>query len=279
MQHAGTELVQANVSPVGAFAFEVHQYNDPYISGEIRRSGCFEPFEVNVFSRLIKKGHFVIDIGANIGWYTVIGSFLLEGEGRIIAVEPEPNNVGILKRNVARHDNAQLISVVEGAASNHIGPAQLHLSGSNLGDHRIRPDGTDRDRCTIDLVTLDALLSGLDRLPDIAKVDTQGAEALILDGARDLLSKGWRPIWLLEFWPYGLIHAESNAVDLWHKLNGLGYSMLEVSEAFPRLVPFTIQRMDERLASDIAPETKGHINLLAIPDGLEPMPQIHDLMV
>ena len=63
-------------------------------------SGTYEPEETRLFRSKCRPGDTVIDVGANVGWYTVIASKLVGKKGRVIAFEPEPVNFAILKKNV-----------------------------------------------------------------------------------------------------------------------------------------------------------------------------------
>ncbi|MGB5583898.1 MAG: FkbM family methyltransferase, partial [Gammaproteobacteria bacterium] len=86
---------------MGDFKFHVHRAYDKYISGDLIRDNIWEPFETEVFRRLCKPGDFVVDIGANIGWYSVIASRLLGSSGRVLSIEPDSSNLQLLRTNLA----------------------------------------------------------------------------------------------------------------------------------------------------------------------------------
>jgi FkbM family methyltransferase len=278
--HPGSRpwLVEAKVPQLPPFEFEIHRRADRYISGDLARDKIWEPFETEVFRRICRQGDFVVDIGANIGWYAAVASALIGNEGRLVCFEPDPANHALLARNIARCRNAPATQLREEAVGDSAGKTKLFLSETNLGDHRIFDDGSPRLSIEVPIVTLDSIFSGEARLPDIVKSDTQGSEAKILAGASGLFARGWRPVMLLEFWPFGLTGSGNQPLALWDTLGRLGYSMYEVSEAKPRLTRLTADIVRARVQGDIAAASGNFINLLAMPAGSDRGTQIADLI-
>lgn len=272
-------FVDADVPGMSRFPFETHRCVDQYISGDLVRDGIWEPFETEVFRRICLPGDHVLDIGANIGWYSVLASQLVGEGGQVRSFEPDEANGALLARNVRRnwlHANVRIERMAVGARSEHL---NLFRSSSNLGDHRLFDDGSVRDATSVPVEPLDALYGNGESLPTLIKSDTQGSEGWILEGAKQLLANGWRPVWLLEFWPYGLANAGSDAMELWVRLHALGYRMFEVSEGNPALVVLDEARVRRRLETDITIESTGFINILALPaDDEERLQRVRDLI-
>lgn len=271
-------IIETRVAHVPPFEFEIHRRADRFISGDLARNKNWEPFETEVFRRLCRRADFVLDIGANIGWYAVLASKLIGKEGRLVCFEPDPYNHALLRRNIARCTDAPATQLRHEAIGDSTGSIRLFLSSTNLGDHRIFDDGSDRVSIEVPVSTLDTFLDGETHLPDIVKSDTQGSEAKILSGARKLLANGWRPVLLLEFWPFGLTGSGDDPMALWDALEDLGYSIYEVSEARPTLVQLNRQELCSRIATDITAASGNFINLLAIPAGSDRLAQVADLI-
>lgn len=256
-------VTNIRISGVPPFTFETHGRIDLYVSGDIRRDRVWEPFETELFVALCQPRGSVLDVGANIGWYSVIAALLLGKGGSVISVEPDSENLAILRRNLQRLGIGNWW-IVDAALSDCEGAATLYLSDDNLGDHRLFDDGTRRAARTVKLKRLDHLFSPKHPLPDIVKSDTQGSEWHLLKGSESLVDAGWRPIWLLEFWPFGLTRRGANPEWIPAWLEARGYEIFDIQAAATRLVRVTAEDIRQRISDTLTPESQGFTNLLAI---------------
>jgi FkbM family methyltransferase len=270
-------FVMARGSETSPFRFAVHSGADEFISGDIVRDGVWEPFETRVFTRLCRPGDTVLDLGANIGWYSVLAAKILGIAGHVLAFEPDEANARLLEINAAVAAPQGIIQIIRSAVGDREEEALLFRSDSNRGDHRLFSDGSSREKFPVQVTTLDTFFADRQQLPDIVKSDTQGSEMKILEGAKGLFANGWRPIMILEFWPFGLTQSGDDPVSLWRKLIQLGYACFEVSELNPMLVPVSEERLTARLAGDISPASQGFINLLCLPESSTRIDRLLDL--
>ena len=67
---------------------------------EVSHAGIWEPFETKIVKKLVQRGDVAVDIGANIGYYTLLFSRLVKLSGKVFAFEPEPANFSLLKKNI-----------------------------------------------------------------------------------------------------------------------------------------------------------------------------------
>lgn len=269
--------VHAPEQPPAVFA--IHQVPDEFVSGDLARSGVWEPFESKVFGRFCQPGSRVLDLGANIGWYSLLAARKIGAAGQVIAFEPDERNANLLRVNMALGDADACIEIHQAAVGDQEGQLSLYRSNTNLGDHRLFQDSEARDSSLVAVTTLDAFLGEWgERLPNLVKSDTQGSEARIFRGASGLLARGWRPVWILEFWPFGLTRSGDDPVTFWRQLDTLGYLTFEVAEHNPVLILLTEERLQQRLLDDLSPNSWGFINLLCIPRGSELVEQVQDLM-
>ena len=168
---------------------------------------------------LISGKGIILDIGANIGT-TSIPLLLNESFQNCLAFEPDPGNITRLKRNRMLNKLDARLEIFPAGLSDKSGELELWRSKRNYGDHRLwaeaSGDGTQiREAIKVPLRTLDEVLSqrvGMEKLIELAWIDTQGFEAYVLKGARTLLSA--RCPLVLEFWPYGLRQAGSSAEEI-----------------------------------------------------------------
>jgi FkbM family methyltransferase len=206
------------------FEFLVHRRTDLYISGDLLRDKIWEPFETTVLGRLCAPGDVVVDLGANIGWYSVVASRIIGPAGKVYAFEPDPDNFRLLCENLALSGVQQNFRMYNIALADQISASALYLSNDNLGDHRLFDDGTSRECISVNVSTLDSFFADDLQKPTIVKSDTQGSEGRILLGAQRLFESGWRPIIILEFWPYGLSNTGFDPLSLYLQLTAMGYN-------------------------------------------------------
>ena len=166
-------------------------------------NGVYEPFETELVKRGIKKGDVVVDIGANIGYYTLIFSKLVSEQGNVFAFEPDPTNFALLGKNVEINGYENVV-LVQKAVSNATGKLKLYLCESNKADHRIYNSDDGRQSIDIESVRLGNYFQDYDEKIDFIKMDIQGAEAGALRGMTTLLERNKNVTIVTEFWPIGL---------------------------------------------------------------------------
>lgn len=245
------------------FAIEIHTRLDRYISVEIGQQRVWEPFETRVFQALCELGGCVIDIGANLGWYSLIASARVGHEGKVLALEPEQINFELLTRNIVRNGASNVITK-RVAVGNSRGMSQLFLSEDNLGDHRLFEGKAKRRSTSIEVTTLNELIDGLECQPTLIKCDTQGSELAVVQG---LDGNRFDPVtcsWIVEFWPHGLAGMDSDPEQLLRWFDNYGYQFYEVSEGNPRLVKCDSARLMHRVNTDLNQQSQMFINLLLI---------------
>jgi FkbM family methyltransferase len=163
----------------------------------------WEPLETQLFIRLLSEHPRVLDIGANIGWFTSIGAKLAGPAGQFYAFEPDRENFAVLINNICTHRlfNVRPLRIALGERDED---GQLFLSEENLGDHRISPVAG-RQAVEIQIARLDTVLEGSGFVPDLIKIDVQGAERAAFEGGKDVLTRaGTKCAKLIEFWPGGM---------------------------------------------------------------------------
>lgn len=179
---------------------------DTIIGPAIER-GSWEDHESALFRAHLRPGARVLDLGANIGWFSTLA--VLAG-AQVEAFEPVPHIAEVCARNLERA-NARgpgRARLHRAAASSAPGKAWIALGSGNCGDNRVLDAGKDRpadmgsgERVEIELDTVDARAPGR---YDIIKIDTQGSEWLALCGMSTSLGMSPSVALLLEFWPYAL---------------------------------------------------------------------------
>jgi FkbM family methyltransferase len=148
--------------------------------------------EDRIISAIVKPDMMVFDIGANIGWYSCLAHGLLQGRGKVAAVEPMPRALRLL-RNSAR--SRPLIEVVPSAIGEARGRARL-LEAKLLDTSQVDYSGAGE----VDVVTIDELAARFGH-PDVIKIDVEGAELAAFRGAAQTLSNARPPLIMFEYIP------------------------------------------------------------------------------
>ncbi|HKW56449.1 MAG TPA: FkbM family methyltransferase [Candidatus Acidoferrum sp.] len=194
----------------------------------------FEGEERRVVRRFLRPGMTVVDIGAHHGLYTLLASKCVGRKGRVIAFEPSPREFARLAQHV-RFNRCSNVTLQQCALGDHCGEADLfQVDGfRDWGNSLRRPDVPEPTRTLrVPLRTLDHFVAagGIARV-DFIKLDAEGAELSVLEGARSLLQSALRPVILAEVedrrtrpWGYA-------AREIIHCLAAWNYRWLALSES------------------------------------------------
>lgn len=182
-----------------------------------------EPRERRFFRSQVEPGMVVFDVGANLGFYTLLLADRVGPQGRVHAFEPDPLSCEILQRRAAGRAN---IEINQTAVGDHEGTITLYTNRSNRADNRVHPSlGVETaEAVDVPLTTLDAYCAarGIEKI-DAVKMDIQGAEVAALEGFRKTIDR-LKPRWMLiEFSPEHLRGAGSSPEAFWGILGELGY--------------------------------------------------------
>lgn len=179
--------------------------NDQAIGMNLKRDRVWEPSVTRHLSGLLQAGMTFMDLGANIGYYTLLAAHRVGPQGRVVAFEPDQQNCTLIQMSVLDNgfENVELFPL---AAADHSatfafelrdgsnGMLTEELSASSVSDVRRL-----LSRKVVRAVAIDEILHHLDRL-DVMKIDVEGAEYRALRGMEALLTKH-RPIIFSEFSP------------------------------------------------------------------------------
>ncbi len=230
-------------------------------ANEIILNGCYSPYETEVFRSFIKPGMKIADIGAHIGYFTVMAADLVRSSGMVYAFEPDPKNVALLSRSVSANRCMNVI-VEHTAVSDKVGVETLFLDRSNLGNMsfsaRNIPAGASGGSITVATTTLDEYFSGLPL--DVIKIDVQGAEGRVFECGKETLTKV--RLVLAEFWPFGLRNMGTEPRAFLEMFVRAGFSFYLLNESARTMKKKTA---DELLSiSGNRPEGKGWANIICM---------------
>ena len=235
--------------------------NDPVITPSLFLNGTYEPFETKIFMNLIKENDILLDIGANIGYYSIIAASIIK-KGKIYAFEPEPHNYDLLTRNIKINGYNNIIPVQK-VVSNFNGKVKMYIDNKNTGSHSLSQENVAnlKNYLEVNSIKLDDYLEGINqRKVDIIKMDVQGAESQVIDGLTKTLHHNTSIKIIMEFWPKGLINMEITPIKFLQKIKTLGFKIAVLDEANEKIIKLSIAEIVESCKKK--QNGKDHINLL-----------------
>ena len=182
--------------------------DDKYVGQRIALEK-YEPYETKLILRQTKNGDVVVDVGANIGYYTILLADKVGKTGKVYAFEPDKTNFEILVKNIKENDLENVVAINAAVGSKNE-TRILYKSEENLGDHKLfkptlpslKKGGktvvASKDVEAVKIIKLDDLLRNIKT--NLIKIDTQGWEPEVISGAKKIIKRD-KPIIFLEYSP------------------------------------------------------------------------------
>lgn len=258
-----------------AISFQTHDPADELVSKYIHEHHYWELHESTTILDTLKEGNTFVDIGANIGYYSVIAAEKVGKNGKVFSFEPDPKNFSLLKENAAINHYVN-IEVVNAGLSNKHHTSPLYMSVENRGDHRLFTDKEQKQIShVIELIPGDSIFLNSDNQQETIhciKIDTQGYECHIIDGLRQTIQQNQSHLSIvMEFWPWGLRQNQSNAYELLSILDQFNFDIHILDHINGGIYTSERKALDNWLADvENNPDNQGFINLLLTPSSQVP---------
>jgi FkbM family methyltransferase len=211
------------------------------------QAGTLEPFEIELFTRELKPGMVVLDVGANIGCYALLAARRVGPSGRVYAFEPDPRTRPSLEYNV--HANGLTnVAIVPKAASDAAGRRTLYLSQSaaHSGLAHSMDERSIVGTRTVETVRIDDVVGG--QQVDVVKMDIEGNEPAALRGMQETLARSPAVRIFLEFNPVALQAAGSDEESFGAELSAAFSEVSVIDERSTSLRPFSLAE-EQRLCN------------------------------
>lgn len=184
----------------------------------------YEPETKQAFEKIIRPGMNIVDVGAHIGYYTLLSAKLLNGRGKVYAFEPDPSYHEILKKNIQTNHFTDLVEVSNQAVVEKKGTATLFL-GKSTGTSLFKTQDSTAQTTLAETISLDEFFA-IKGWPSIhlIKLDIEGSEKFALEGMRILIKKKPALKLIIELNPSFLEAAGTRPEDLLILLGELGFN-------------------------------------------------------
>jgi FkbM family methyltransferase len=249
VQTYGVKVPKTGVGFEFQLDLDPNDHSTEWIARHFQVGVCYEQEVAQVMLRVLRPGDVAIDVGANAGFFTVLMSKLVGPEGRVLAFEPGRNTLPALKRSLALNtpftDN---VGVIEKPLWNCVEVRTFYHSADGSGGNALWDPGlwgeNSRtrecpDSFEVETTALDKVY-GLNQPVRLIKIDTEGAEQNILEGADRLLCSAYAPPFIIvEFNPFGAKQFGHTSRTLRDYMKSYGYDtfLLRRDGDVPCLVP------------------------------------------
>jgi FkbM family methyltransferase len=190
-----------------------------------------EPFETLILKYFLQKNSVYVDIGANIGYFSLIAGSIAKN-GKVFSFEPYPLNFELLEKNIIANNFAN-IQTFQYAVSNQNTFVDIFSSDANKGNVRLFKNDLEgymeehQLNKLVKCTTLDTILDdSID--PDIIKMDIQGGEMLALKGMKKIIQKTNELVLFTEFWPEAITLNKESPAEFLQLLQDLDFEIYDI---------------------------------------------------
>ncbi len=222
--HRALQYAEGAPQAVDLDGFTLYVRDDAAVGGQILRDRAYEPAVTAAIETALRPGSVFVDVGASLGYFTVLGGRAVGPAGKVHAFEPGSQNHSMVLLNAAMNglENVELHRVAVSDV-----PGTMLYAGHGANGF-VRPFDGDPAAVTthevVEATTLDLALGDEARV-DVVKIDVEGAEGRVLRGAERVIRRH-RPTIVFELSPPGLESVSGmTGVELLSWLEDLGYEL------------------------------------------------------
>lgn len=272
---AGILVIPALKNSVTVNGYKMFVHTEKYkgadsVDHRLLVQGTWEAQTTALFKQLVKKGMNVVDIGANIGYFTLLAASLVGKKGKVFAFEPAPQNYALLVKNIEVNGYKNVIPVQK-AVSSDTGKIEFFLDTIALGQSSLfKVSENPTEPIMVDVVSLDEFFKDNECPIDIVKMDVEGAEMAVLLGMAKIVANNDDLKIFTEFWPDGLQKSGFSPQEYWKQLKQFGFKFIYlINDNKRRLEIVDYEDVIKRCQNTIFKQTTCHVNLLCAKSALK----------
>ena len=243
------QFKQGFTSTSEGFDLWIHP-NDEILSRSIVYDKIWEPETTKLIKKIIHEGDIGIDLGANIGYFTILMANLVGTSGKVFSFEPAPQNFEILQKNI-KQNHLKNVVANQSAIGDINGKIKLYLSNTNAGWHKVFPkqfidyEVSDKN-IDVEICSLDKEF--IDKKIDFIKMDVEGYEWNAIQGGKKILEENYNIKLIFEFFPMALRANNVKPDAVLTYLLDIGFHIYVIDENM-RLLDFSIDEFCTRHAN------------------------------
>lgn len=240
-------------APVDGFRMFGAVPHQRYLSN-LRRARV-EPGTAQLFREHVRPGSTVVDIGAYLGFYTLLGAREVGPNGNVYAFECNPVNRRFLLHNLRLNGLQERVVTSSSAVADRVGSLPFFVRNWDLSGGSLWQESEATEVIEVPTTTLDRAVGG--RPVDVVKMDIEGGEPSALEGMTETVAASPKLVLFVECSPHALVASGSSAARLIESLRDLGFDVSEIDEKRRASRPVS----DRLLAEESADDPKYYANL------------------
>ena len=189
----------------------------------------YEPNQTEIVKKYVHEGDIVIDIGAHVGYYTLLMAQLVGENGKVYSFEPDPVNFQLLKKSVEINGFENVV-LIQKAVSNITDKVKLFLGDNDSAINRIYDAklGDAKESIDVESIRIDEYFKENDELINFIKIDSEGSEVKIINGMKQFLSRNQELVMMTEFFPFLIKKSGDEPNQYLKSLEKSGFSLYNI---------------------------------------------------
>ena len=189
----------------------------------------YEPNQTKIVKKYVHEGDVVIDVGAHVGYYTLLMAQLVGKNGKVYSFEPDPVNFELLKKSVEINGFENVV-LIQKAVSDTTEKIKLFLGDNDSAINRIYDAklGDAKKSIDVESITIDEYFKENDKLFNFIKIDSEGSEAKIITGMEKFLTKNRKLIMMTEFFPFLIKKSGDEPKQYLKSLENSGFELYNI---------------------------------------------------
>ena len=203
---------------------------------------------LKVVEKYLRPGGTFVDVGANVGLFSLLAARIVGPTGKVIAIEPAPATAAALRATISANGIEDIVAVKELAAGAEQGLSTLAVSHNSTKSSLI-PFDTAANTTVASVAPLDTILGGL--VPDMVKIDVEGWEPQVVEGMKAILRANPDIILIMDFEPAHIRSTGLSAAGWVDRLFAAGLQIFEIDERSGELTPLRTRGLEEIVSLNV----------------------------